>query len=381
MSELLRVVNHYMSVLTFVTVLAAAVTIAFVYYLLRVRKFAAAEEKVDHSRFVRTSAMEYCKFRDLVSDDLGGTLDGAGMIVYDERTFVAGLSVEGYNFDHAPAGERQATMIAAVSFASILEEPVQMRQTVRAMDVGKNLEELTAVRAQQARILAEKTQEYEDLCLQAELRKDEPEVLEALLAALERLDASIFSVTWKIKEADNLIEYEKKLKESSRQASRRNQILFSYAYNPDEYVEDLSGEEVAKKAMTALRSKMHVYAEALSACGCSAVPLTAREVLDEMHRHFHPVTAEGSDAAQRALAVSEGLFVTSSSLFDLEGERREEEMIRAYEAESERAVLLASQEAAAKREAEEGRLRDEAGSFGKMRDGREDGTYESGSVI
>lgn len=364
MGELLRVVNHYMNVITFVTVLSAAVVMALLYYLLRVRKVAAAEERINYEKFVRTSSMEYCKFKDLLSDDLGGTLDGAGMIAYDDVTFVAGLSVQGYNFDHAPAGERQATMIGAVSFASILEEPVQMRQTVRTMDVGRNLEELSAVRAKQARILAERTQEYEDLCLQAETRKDEPEVLEALLAAMERLDKKIFSVTWKIKEADNLIEYEKRLREGLGQAQRQNQILFSYRYNPDEFVEELTGEEVAKKAMTALRSKMHVYAEALSACGCSAVPLTAREILSETYRHFHPVTADEGDAPERAIRLSEGLFVTSSSLFDLEEEKRAEEMIRAYEAESDAAVALAREEARGRRAKEEGRLREAVAAYG-----------------
>ena len=364
MNELLRVLNHYMDLITFVTVLAAAFVAAFLYYLLRVRKVTAAEEKINYERFVRTSAMEYCKFRDVVSDDLGGELDGVGMIIYDEKTFVAGLSVQGYNFDHAPAGERQATMIGAVAFASILEQPVQMRQTLRAMDVGKNLEELTAVRARQARILAEKTKEYDDLCLQAEARKDDPEVLEALLAAMERLDALIFSVTWKIREADNLIEYEKRLREAPGQASRQNQILFSYIYNPEEHVEDLSGEEVIKKAMTALRSKMHVYADALSSCGCSAMPLTAREIMEEMYRHFHPATADVADAAEQIERARDSLFVTSSSLFDLEGEKRMEEMIRIYEEESDAHVLESVQKTSAIREAETARLKDAVKAYG-----------------
>lgn len=317
--NIVELINYYMDVILVSTILIGAVLIVLVYYLLMVKKVAATEERINYSAFNRESTMEYCKFDDIVADT--GFMDGAGMIVINENTFVTGIDVVGYNYSQASAGEKQSTMISAVAFVNIIEQPVQMRQNVEAIDIGSNIEQFIQVREDAIKELTELTDVYDDLISQVESHKDDLEVLDAIADNLEQVSHRIFSTQWKIKEADNIVSYARLLQGHAVNTNRANQILFSYTYNPNDFTEELSKEEKYLKAMEALKTKISIYAASLGNCGCACKPLDADMIMSLIYRHNHPHSADIVNVSERVELEMSTLYVTSQSLYDLESEK------------------------------------------------------------
>ena len=342
--KLVETANYYMNIVIFATVLIVCILGALLYYFVKVRKVAASEERIDYGRFNRISSLEYCKFDDIISDG-GKGLGGAGMIVMDSDTFITGIEVVGYNYDHASASERQRTMMNAIAFANIIEQPIQMRQTVEAIDISFNIDQFTKARNSLSRQLVELKSKYAELAMQIEGHREDEKVLSVILNNIESLDKQIVSTTWKIKEADEVIRYEKYLQEASYSTDRINQIMFSYHYNPDEFVEELTKEEIYIKAMTALSSKINIFSQALSGCGCSCRPLSADSLTGLIYRHMHPLSADRVKIGEIIDGNMEDLFITSDSLFDLEKERLGETGYMRFMEKEERSALDEKDEA------------------------------------
>lgn len=327
-------INYYMDIILVSTVLVGAALIALVYYLVMVKKVAATEEHINYNAFNRISAMEYCKFDDIIADT--DTADGAGMIVVNGDTFVAGMDVVGYNYSQASAGEKQSTMMAAVAFANIIEQPIQMRQNVTAIDIGSNIEQFVKVREDAIKELTELSDAYAELLVQAESHKDELDVLDAIADNLEQVSHKIFSTQWKVKEADNIVSYARLLQDHAVNTNRANQILFFYTYDPNAFTQELTREEKYLKAMESLKTKIGIYTAALSNCGCACKPLDADMLMSLIYRHNHPNTADMVNVSERVGMEMSTLYVTSDSLYDLERERVGEAAMLAAMEESSR---------------------------------------------
>jgi len=335
--KILDAINYYMNILIVAVILVVAIIIAFLYYIVKVRRIAAAEEKLHYDSFERKSVMEYIKFDDIISDSTGRGLNGAGMIVIDNMTFVAGIDVVGYNYEHASAAERQQTMMNAVAFANTIEEPIQMRQTVENIDIQFNIDQFEQAKAELIREQNELERQYQDLYYQITSRENDPGVVDVIMENADRLEKQINSCKWKIKEAEEVIRYEQKLQESTSQNDRVNQIMFSYHYNPSETTEELDDDEIRIKAMTALKTRIGVISSSVSAIGCSCRPLTAEQLISLMHRHMHPNTADKVSVNDVIEDDSSMLCITSDSLFELEKEKIGEE---AFYAQMEAAAQL-----------------------------------------
>lgn len=361
--NIINTANYYMNIIIFSTILIVAILAALLYYFIKVKKITAAEERINYEYFDRRSAMEYCKFDDIVSDDSTRALAGAGMIVMNENIFITGIDVVGYNYDHASAGEKQRTMMNSIAFASIIEEPIQLRQTVEAVDIQFNIDQFTQARDQLARELIELRQQYQDIALQSDSRKEDPDVMDIIIGNLEQLDRKIASTEWKIREAEEVIAYEKLLQESANSINRVNQVMFSYQYNPDEFSEDLTREEIYIKAMNALKSKISIYSRSLGNCGCSCRPLEAVQLVELIRRHLHPNTADLVDVSDLISTEIDTLFVSSDSLYELELERLGETAYFAVNEEAQAVINEQINAADAIREEELLRLEDEADGY------------------
>lgn len=317
--NIVELINYYMDIILVSTILIGAVLITLVYYLVVVKKVAATEEHIDYGSFNRESTMEYCKFDDIVADS--DFMGGAGMIVVGENTFVTGIDVVGYNYSQASAGEQQSTMMSAVAFANIIEQPVQMRQNAEAIDIGSNIDQFVKVREEAIKELTELTDVYDDLVLQAKSNKNDPDVLDAIADHLEQVSHRIFTTQWKVKEADNIVSYARLLQGHAVNTNKVNQILFCYTYNPNDFTEELSKEEKYLKAMESLKTKIGIYSASLSNCGCACKPLDAEMLMSLIYRHNHPYSADLVNVPERVGMEMSGLYVTSQSLYDLEKER------------------------------------------------------------
>ena len=129
------------------------------------------------------------------------------------------------------------------------------------------------------------------------------------------------------------------------ETDRINQIMFSYHYNPDEFVEELSREEIYIKAMTALSSKINIFGQALAGCGCSTRAISAQSLTSLIYRHMHPISADRVKIGDIIDGNMDDLFVTSDSLFDLERERLGETGYRRFMESEENARLDEKDEA------------------------------------
>ena len=97
---------------------------------------------------------------------------------------------------------------------------------------------------------------------------------------------------------------------------RTSQIMFSYVYNPSDYLKELSKEEIYVKAMEALDAISESYGEALAAGHFRSKRLTAKELIGLMRKHTAPLTGESLDINELLNSSYTSLFVSSDSLVE-----------------------------------------------------------------
>jgi len=134
---------------------------------------------------------------------------------------------------------------------------------------------------------------------------------------------------------------------------RTAQIMFSYEFNPDNYSEELTKEEIYLKALEALDTKANAYKEALDFCHFKAKRLSAKDLFGLMYKCTSPITAEDVSVEELLDSSYTSLFVSSNSLVETMiekiGEDRYKEQVEQYEKEL--ALLLKEQQLDREREA------------------------------
>lgn len=304
---------------------------ALVFYFLKVKKVSAEEEIINYDNFVRTDAREYCKF-----DDIFSGRSGMGMIHLGNNTYVSGIEVQGYNFTAASADEKQRTMMNAIAFFNILEQPIQMCQTVKAIDISKNIEEVHGDAEEIEKRLLSVQEELnvaiENLKAFNQMGNDDYYIAEE--KRVKKLINTIQSLKWQIDESKMLISEMSRVSDTNFNTMRSNQIIFSYTYSPDDDIERLSDEEIVIKAEQELRNQAGIYGSALESCGCTWKILKAEELVNLIRRHLHPVTCDEIPLDKLLNSTYNSLFVTTDSFEELERERRGdleyEEIMREY---------------------------------------------------
>lgn len=316
------IANYAYLILGSATVLVIMAAV-LAYYLLKVRKIAATEERVDYSTFRREDSTEYAKFQDIVSSSDNGRAS-MGMIVMNDYTFVAGIEVSGYNYYGASVEERESTMVNSIAFFNIVEQPIQMRQTVRAIDLGPNINQTVENAKDIERRLIDRRVQYEEGVNLLDVYIDNNKAFDAVSARLDGLKKEIRSLEWQLSEAKELVAYMEKVSEAGVNMKKINQVMFSYVYNPDEQVEELTREEIYIKAEHELMVKAGTYGGALENCGCSWHVLTSDELVNLMRRHNHPVTVDSLKLSELLNGSYSALYVSSDALMELEKERQGE---------------------------------------------------------
>lgn len=319
--------NTLMNNLMAATVISLILVGGFVFYFLKIKKIGAKEEKIDYSSFQRKDAREFVKFDNIISAGELGENDGLGVVELGGKVFVAGLDVVGYNYRSASADERKATMANSIGFFNVIENPIQLRQTVKSVDLEHNIKIQEEIAKDLNKELMALDAEFKDTLEMAEAQNiDENEdTFRVLCETLNKLKKTINSKQWMYEEALEVLEYLKRLTTTNASAKKVNQIMFSYVFNPNEYIEELNENEIRVKAITALSNKANEYASVLENCGCTCNPLTARDLTELMRRHLHPYTADMIKIDDLLNSSYNALYVTSESIFELEKERQGDE--------------------------------------------------------
>jgi len=319
--------NYWLDIIMLSTVIAIVVFGGIGFYLIKIKKITAKEERINYEVFHRKDASEFVKFDNIFNCSMSRDSSTYGVMVIDDYTFLAALDVKGYNFATASAEDRRNTIINAVSIFNIVERPVQMRQSAIAIDIGHNIQMHKDILKELTYKQMDLEQEYEETGLLIEQEGDNPEVKDFLEAKIKSLQKEIVSTRWKKKEVKELIKYMESLS-SKGNAKKVNQFIFTYTYNPSEYVEELSVEEIYTKASQEIAIMANNYASAFGSCGCNCRLLTGMELLDLVRHHFHPATADEVKIEALYNSSLSALFVTSDSLLKAERERMSEAQYR-----------------------------------------------------
>ena len=316
--------NYWLDIIILSTIIAIVVLGGTGYYLIKIKKITAKEERINYDVFHRKDASEFVKFDNIFNCSMSSDSSTYGVMVIDDYTFLAALDVKGYNFATASAEDRRNTIINAVSLFNIVERPIQMRQSAVAIDIGHNIQMHKDILKELTYKQMDLEYEYQETGLLLDQESDNPEALEFLQAKIKSLQKEIVSTRWKKNEVKALIGYMESLS-SKGNAKKVNQFIFTYTYNPSEYVEELSLDEIYTKASQEIAIMANNYASAFGSCGCNCRLLTGMELLDLVRHHFHPVTADEVKIEVLYNSSLSALFVTSDSLFKAERARMTEE--------------------------------------------------------
>ena len=311
-----------------------AVFVVVIVYLLKKKRIFSKEERVNHDSFERKDSKDYIQFDNIISWDGGVGSEKFGIIVMPNHTFIAGLDIKGYNFASASADERKRTMVNSIAFFNTVEQPVQFRQSSKAVDISYNIEK-------QEKVL--KDLQYRRLVLSENYKENtallddymqSPELYNALTKKLDELQTEISSVIWQIKETAQVLEYMKEVAASTGKSRKINQLMFAYTFDPADYSTELTEEEIYVKAANELATKGAIYGDALNNCGCSTRMMTAQELLDLLRRHLHPNTSDDLSLRDLFNSSYQALFIHSDSVIKLEQEirhnKRLEKQMREY---------------------------------------------------
>lgn len=346
MASMLDKVNSYLLLMLGTIIVVGLIVVFILLYLIKVKKIATTEEHLNYSTFNRVDSTEYAKFKDIVA--VGGDGPNAlGMIQMNEYTFIGGIDIQGYNFFGASAAERERTMVNAIAFFSVIDTPVQFRQTSKIIELDRNIEEMKACSERIEKTMIDKQAEYDASVSLLDDDKiiDNDEVYAALTSRLDRLQKEIGSLSWQLSEAKRVTQYMNDVSIGSANMKKVTQLFFRYVYNPDDDLETLTKEEIVLKAGHELGLLAQKYGGALEGCGCVWKSLTADDMTDLLRRHYHPQTVDEISLTSLLNSSYSALFVSSEDLRELEKERLGEMIYEQNEREAARLAEEAREEA------------------------------------
>lgn len=326
--NLLQQIDSYLTALIIITVILIGVLAALYYYLFKVKKITAKEERINYDYFKRRDSSAYLRFDNIISEK-GNDMSSAGIIDCGNNVFVAGLNIVGYNFAVASPEEKMRTITNAIALANVIKQPVQFRQSVKSIELTDNIE---VYKESQRKLEVEAWKVSEDLKAARDTladNVDDYEISNELMTQIDALSLRYQSLTWQIDECRTLIKFMEDMSSRKSEAQKVNQFMFSYRFNPGDYTETLTKEEIYVKAMEELKTMSLSYIDAIENCGCRATRLSAEDMVSLLYHHSCPISADDVKMEELFNSTYQNLFVQSNSLYELEKKRRgEEEVIR-----------------------------------------------------
>ncbi len=336
LNEIIEWINRIGGSLIFAGILGCVAA----FYFLRVKKIAAKEEHVNTANFRRMDAVDYVPIKDVLYKN---GLDTEGIIAISDTLFVGGLSVRGFDYPSASNRERVDAQVNSQAFFNVVEDAITFRQSVKGIDLSANVEEYENIVKNLAKQLMSLDADYQSTITAAEAAaQDDPDSFAFYEEHVQELQRRITSVNHQIDECRALIGYmQAMMKDSGKQGGgqKSSQILFSYQFDPSQYSQELSREQIYVKAQEALAAKACTYADALAFCHFRATRLTCRELILLIRKHNCPLSGEDSRLEELLNSSYSSLFVSSDSLVEAQkewiGEEEYEARLARYEAELE----------------------------------------------
>ena len=297
------------------------------FYFFRIHKSRIKEKAVDYSSFKRLDALEYVKFDDV--SEMMVVADGG-------KRFIGGILCGGCEFRDAEDEEQLQVIRGYLSFINVLDNQcVQFWQMARDVNLDKMVQDYRA----QAKRIQEKRYlmvlDYEELKQESErIPETESEKYEQYYQQLRQLQREITSIGYQSEQLQVQVQYLESISGEKADPHLDQMYLFDWTYNSLDFTQELTPAEIYSKTERQLQNKASAYISALRNAGVKARALSGVEILEQMRRYTHPVSAAKYRVEDILQSAYDSIAVTSSSLREME-EKADENMLRQMAAEFE----------------------------------------------
>ena len=320
--------NDLINVILVAIVLVILIVCAALFYFLKIRKVKSSRQTIDYTSLEIDNTLEYVKFEDVVSDKgefaLEDMYKDAGMMVVGQHTFISGITVYGFDFYDAAYEEQQSTIAHMIGFTHLIEKPIQIRQTAKAIDMSEQREVFLGTTERLQEELYNLQEDFKLLKERAEDYVDDPEEFEVTIQKMEELKRKITGTEFELGVSRGLNGYIDKVS-GSENTQRAYTIMFTFEYNPDAYSAEMNENEIRLTALKELEIKARAYISALNNTGARCERMTPGELLEEVHRHYHPITANEMPLKERLEHRMDAFYIDSNTLVEKEIARISEE--------------------------------------------------------
>lgn len=282
-------------------------------YLLRIKKKVVVEKNLDYSQFQRKEIMDYVPIGDVTEDML---------VSDDEKRFIGAIKCQGFSFGDAEVEEKLQTIRGYITFFNVLDNnPIQFRQSARNV----NLDSLIRDYQEQMNRIQEKRYllnlDYLELKEESENPELSLEDYNIYYDKLKEMQRELRSLGYQIEQLNAQIQYMATISGDNAEAKREEIYIFDWQYNAVDFSsQSLEEQEVYQRAEAQLKTKENAYIAALRNCGVHAKRMSGVELLEEIRRYTHPVSASKSIVEDIVQMAYDSICVTSESLKELERE-------------------------------------------------------------
>lgn len=282
-------------------------------YLFRIKKKVVEEKAVDYSSFNRKDIMDYVKIDDVTENML--VSDGG-------KRFIAAIKCQGFSFADAEIEEKLQTIRGYITFFNVLDNnPIQFRQSARDVNLDSLIqdykEQMTKLQEQRFSL----NLDYTEVKAESEKPDLSLEDYSIYYDKLKQMQRELVSLGYQIEQLNAQIQYMLAISGENAEAKREEIYVFDWQYNAVDFSsQTLEEQEVYQRAEAQLKAKENAYVAALRNCGVHAKRMSGVELLEEIRRYTHPVSASKSTAEDIIQMAYDSICVTSDSLHRLEQE-------------------------------------------------------------
>ena len=250
----------------------------------RMKKKGKKEEDNYYQELNRYDAQDYLDFEDIVDD----------MVVMNKhRRFVAAIKCNGYDYHSASSAQQAATMTGYMEFLRTITSPVTYRQYFVRMSMEhtqsmykKRFEEI-------ARELFHKVADRDSIVERLNIVRGIDLVAEeTLLKEAEKIQDEIGNLEWRRLHMKEQIDFmDLVCDESSMEPDIEQVYLFEWEFHPDQYMVEMSEEDIHKKAIEELGGKARRMISALGQANVRSYRCSTAELIEMFYQQSHPLSA------------------------------------------------------------------------------------------
>lgn len=302
-----------------VQIIAAAVILILLFfggigiYMFKFRKRSAVEKDPDYFSFNRKDVTAYIRIDDVTEDML--VSDGG-------KRFIAAIKCQGFSFADAEVEEKLQTIRGYITFFNVLDNsPIQFRQSARDVNLDSLIRDYQGQMAKMQENRFSLDLDYTDMKAESERPELSAQEYEIYYGKLKQMQREMVSLGYQIEQLNAQIQYMLAISGENAEAKREEIYIFDWQYNAVDFSsQTLAEQEVYQRAGSQLKAKANAYITALRNCGVHARRMSGVELLEEIRRYTHPVSAAKGTVEDIVQTAYDSICVTSDSLRSLEEE-------------------------------------------------------------